>query len=133
LSRIRGFLGRLKASIDSAVTGTLRPQAALRERWQSLPARVRRLPVPSRVILSNRISTTHTVIEINGRDFPGLLHRLTQTLADLGLQIQTATVSTYGERVVDVFYVKDLFGLQIHSQVRLDTIRDRLLAVFDQL
>jgi [protein-PII] uridylyltransferase len=127
------LLGRLKDSIDSAVTGTLRPQAALRERWQSLPARVRRLPVPSRVILSNRISSTHTVIEINGRDFPGLLHRLTQTLAELGLQIQTATVSTYGERVVDVFYVKDLFGLQIHNQARLDTIRDRLLAVFDQL
>ncbi len=127
------LIGRLKDSIDSAVTGTLRPQAALRERWQSLPARVRRLPVPSRVILSNRISSTHTVIEINGRDFPGLLHRLTQTLADLGLQIQTATVSTYGERVVDVFYVKDLFGLQIHNQARLDTIRDRLLAVFDQL
>jgi len=127
------LLGRLKDSIDSAVTGTLRPQAALRERWQSLPARVRRLPVPSRVILSNRISSTHTVIEINGRDFPGLLHRLTQTLADLGLQIQTATVSTYGERVVDVFYVKDLFGLQIHNQARLDTIRDRLLAVFEQL
>ena len=127
------LLERVKDSIDSAVTGTLRPQAALRERWQSLPARVRRLPVPSRVILSNRISSTHTVIEVNGRDFPGLLHRLTQTFADLGLQIQTATVSTYGERVVDVFYVKDLFGLQIHNQARLDTIRDRLLAVFDQL
>ena len=127
------ILERLRASIDSAVTGTLRPQSALRERWQSLPARVRRLPVPSRVFLSNKISTTHTVIEVNGRDFPGLLHRLTQTLADLGLQIQTATVSTYGERVVDVFYVKDLFGLQIHNQTRLDTIRDRLLAVFGQL
>jgi len=127
------LLERLKASIDSAVTGILRPQAALRERWQSLPARVRRLPVPQRVILSNKISSTHTVIEVNGRDFPGLLHRLTHTLADLGLQIQTATVSTYGERVVDVFYVKDLFGLQVHNQARLDTIRDRLLAVFDQL
>ena len=128
-----GLLERLRDSIDSAVIGTLRPQAALRERWHSLPARVRRLPVPSRVMLSNRISSTHTVIEVNGRDVPGLLHRLTQTLADLGLQIQTATVSTYGERVVDVFYVKDLFGLQVHNQVRLDKIRDRLLAVFDQL
>ena len=105
-------LERLQDGITGAVTGTLRPQAALDERWRSLPARVRRLPVRSRVILSNRISSTHTVIEINGRDFPGLLHRLTRTLADLGLQIQTATVSTYGERVVDVFYVKDLFGLQ---------------------
>ena len=122
-----------KDGITGAVTGTLRPQAALDERWRSLPARVRRLPVRSRVILSNRISSTHTVIEINGRDFPGLLHRLTRTLADLGLQIQTATVSTYGERVVDVFYVKDLFGLQVHNQARLDTIRDRLLAVFEQV
>ena len=127
------LLGRVKASIEKAVSGTLRPQAALRERWQSLPERVRHLPVPSRVILSNRISSTHTVIEVNGRDMPGLLHRLTRTLAELGLQIQTATVSTYGERVVDVFYVKDLFGLQVHNEARLTTIRDRLLEVFDQV
>ena len=126
-------LDRLQSSIEKAVNGTLRPQAALRDRWQSLPERVRHLPVPSRVILSNKISSTHTVIEVNGRDFPGLLHRLTHTLAGLGLQIQTATVSTYGERVVDVFYVKDLFGLQVHNEARLDTIRDRLLAAFDQL
>jgi len=127
------LLTRVKQSIEKAVSGTLRPQAALQERWQSLPERVRHLPVPSRVILSNRISSTHTVVEVNGRDVPGLLHRLTHTLADLGLQIQTATVSTYGERVVDVFYVKDLFGLQVHNETRLATIRDRLLSVFDQI
>ena len=127
------LLGRVKTSIEKAVSGTLRPQAALRERWQSLPERVRHLPVPSRVILSNRISSTHTVIEVNGRDMPGLLHRLTRALAELGLQIQTATVSTYGERVVDVFYVKDLFGLQVHNEARLTTIRDQLLEVFDQI
>ena len=127
------LLDRIRRNIDRAVTGTLRPQAALRDRWRSLPQRVRHLPVPARVILSNRISSTHTVIEVNGRDMPGLLHRMTQALADLGLQIQTATVSTYGERVVDVFYVKDLYGLQIHNEVRLETIRARLLEVFDQV
>ena len=70
------------------------------------------------------------LIEVNGRDFPGLLHKITLSLADLGLQIQTATVSTYGERVVDVFYVKDIFGLQIQSEVRQQTIRKRLLEIF---
>jgi [protein-PII] uridylyltransferase len=89
------------------------------------------LPVPSRVILSNKISTTHTVIEVNGRDFPGLLHMITACLADRGLQIQTASVSTYGERVVDVFYVKDIFGLQIHNERRLQDIRQKLLHIFD--
>ena len=127
------LLDRLRASITSAATGTLRPQAALRERWQSLPERVRQLPVPSRVILSNKISSTHTVVEVNGRDFPGLLHRITKALAELGLQIQTATVSTYGERVVDVFYVKDLYGLQVHNEARLQIIRSRLLEVFDHV
>jgi len=47
------------------------------------------------------------------------------------LQIQSSTVSTYGERVVDVFYVKDLFGLQIHNEARLAKIRAALLTVFD--
>ena len=88
------------------------------------------MPVSSRVILSNRISKTHSVIEVNGRDFPGLLHKITYCLADLGLQIQTATVSTYGERVVDVFYVKDIFGLQIQNEARHQTIRNRLLEIF---
>ena len=71
------------------------------------------------------------MIEVNGRDFPGLLYKITLCLASLGLQIQTATVSTYGERVVDVFYVKDIFGLQIQSETRQQTIRSQLLAVFD--
>ena len=53
-----------------------------------------------------------------------------RSLADLGLQIQTATVSTYGERVVDVFYVKDIFGLQIQNETRQQTIRNRLLEIF---
>ena len=128
-----GLLDRLRASLTRAATGTLRPQAALRERWHSLPERVRHLPVPSRVILSNKISSTHTVVEVNGRDFPGLLYRITRVLADLGLQIQTATVSTYGERVVDVFYVKDLYGLQVHNEARLEVIRSRLLGVFDHV
>jgi [protein-PII] uridylyltransferase len=83
------------------------------------------------VFISNKLSTTHTVIEVNGRDYPGLLHRLTKTLASLGLQIQSSSVSTYGERVVDVFYVKDLFGLQIHNDARLQKIRDHLLIALD--
>ena len=125
------ILHRLRTNIEQAITGELRPSAALEERWEQMPKRVRRLPVPSRVILSNKISSTHTVIEINGRDFPGLLYRITMTLANLGLQIRSSSVSTYGERVVDVFYVKDLFGLQIHNEARLQLIKNKLLASFD--
>ena len=124
-------LEKLRTILESALRGEFRLEKALAARWQQTPLRVRQFPVPSRVILSNKISTTHTVIEVNGRDFPGLLHKITACLADRGLQIQTASVSTYGERVVDVFYVKDIFGLQIHNEGRLQDIRQKLLHIFD--
>ena len=121
---------RIQTLLEGSLTGAVRFEKALEDRWQQTPLRVRQLPVPSRVLLSNKISNAHTVIEVNGRDFPGLLHKITHCLAGLGLQIQTASVSTYGERVVDVFYVKDIFGLQIHNENRQRTIRNRLLAIF---
>jgi len=124
-------LTRIRSTIERSLTGAMTVEKALQERWKQTPLRVRQMPVASRVFLSNKISNTHSVIEVNGRDFPGLLHKITHCLAELGLQIQTATVSTYGERVVDVFYVKDIFGLQIQSETRQQRIRNGLLAIFD--
>ncbi len=39
--------------------------------------------------------------------------------------------STYGEKVVDVFYVKDLFGHKIEQSARLKDIRTRLTAALE--
>ena len=48
---------------------------------------------------------------------PGLLFELTRELTRLNLQVSSAKISTYGEKVVDVFYVKDLFGHKVeHPQ-----------------
>ncbi len=48
------------------------------------------------------------MIEVTGLDRPGLLYELTATLSKLNLNIASAHVATFGERVVDVFYVTDL-------------------------
>ena len=69
------------------------------------------------------------MIEINGKDAPGLLYRITRKMADLGMQIQMASVSTYGDRVVDVFYIKDGFGLKLTSETRINTLQRELLEV----
>jgi len=73
-----------------------------------LGRRVRAIHVPPRVVIDNHASNTHTVLEVNGRDRPGLLHDVTAAISDQGLQIASAHVSTYGVRAVDVFYVKDV-------------------------
>jgi [protein-PII] uridylyltransferase len=56
-----------------------------------------------------------------------LLFDVTSTLTALGLSITSAKIATYGERVVDVFYVKDVFGHKIDQEAKLKRIRERLL------
>ena len=94
---------------------------------RALPSRMRVFKVPPRVIFDNKASASHTVIEVNGRDRPGFLHDVTSTLTAQGLQIVSAHVSTYGERVVDVFYVKDVFGLKVETPQKLQKFEQRLL------
>lgn len=83
--------------------------------------------MPPRVVIDNRASNSHTVLEVNGRDRPGLLHDVTATISAQGLQIASAHVTTYGVRAVDVFYVKDVFGLKIENERKLRQLREALL------
>ena len=87
-----------------------------------LGRRMRAIHVPPRVVIDNHASNTYTVLEVNGRDRPGLLHDVTAAISEQGLQIASAHVSTYGVRAVDVFYVKDVFGLKVENERKLAAV-----------
>src|SRR6185503_10838950 len=55
-------------------------------------------------------SQDFTVVEVQSRDQVGLLHTITRTMTDLGLDIHLAKVSTEGEKAADAFYVTDRAG-----------------------
>ncbi|MEE8284648.1 MAG: hypothetical protein V3R63_06650, partial [Alphaproteobacteria bacterium] len=92
-----------------------------------LPARTRVFLDQPRVMIDNSASATNTLIEVNGRDRPGFLYDVTTAVTELNLQVSSAKIATFGTRAVDVFYVKDLFGLKVTHEGRIETIRDRLL------
>ena len=85
--------------------------------------------VPS-VTLDNTITDKATVVEVTGLDRPGLLYELTTALGKLNLNIVSARIVTYGEKAVDVFYVRDLTGGQIVNQNRQAAVKRRMLEVF---
>jgi [protein-PII] uridylyltransferase len=122
-------LARLSVLIEQALSGRLRLPAEIRKLSRGLLAsRMRAIHVPPRVVIDNHASNSHTVLEVNGRDRPGLLHDVTAAISGLGLQIASAHVTTYGVRAVDVFYVKDVFGLKVENQRKLARLREALLA-----
>ena len=117
---------RIKTRIVSALEGRLRLHQELPKAGSRLPSRVKALEVPPRVIIDNSASKVCSVVEINGHDRPGFLSDVTKAISDLGLQIFSAHISTYGERVVDVFYVKDIFGMKIENETKIRQIREAL-------
>jgi [protein-PII] uridylyltransferase len=121
-------LARLSVLIEQALSGRLRLATEIRKASRALLGRrMRAIHVPPRVVIDNHASNTHTVLEVNGRDRPGLLHDVTAAISEHGLQIASAHVTTYGVRAVDVFYVKDVFGLKVENERKLSALREALL------
>jgi [protein-PII] uridylyltransferase len=120
-------LARIKSRIIAALEGRVRLNQELsKTSVLRVPTRAKAMEVPPRVFIDNTASKVCSVIEINGHDRAGFLFDVTKTLTDLGLQIASAHISTYGERVVDVFYVKDVFGMKVENETKLRQIRDAL-------
>jgi [protein-PII] uridylyltransferase len=121
-------LARLSVLVEQALSGRLQLADEIRRAGEALLGRrMRAIHVPPRVVVDNRASHTHTVIEVNGRDRPGLLHDVTAAISEEGLQIASAHVTTYGVRAVDVFYVKDVFGLKVENERKLASLRIALV------
>jgi len=116
---------RLKQTLLRIVRGEAVPRALFAKR--PAKSRASAFTVPSKVSFDNEASHTATVIEVRGRDRVGFLYDVSTALFESGLTISSAMIATYGERVVDVFYVRDGYGHKIVLQDRLDAIEEMLL------
>jgi [protein-PII] uridylyltransferase len=116
--------------IEQALAGTLRLPEQVAQKTRRKP-RLKAFSLETQIGVDNELSNQFTVIEASGIDRPGLLYDLTRAISDLSLNIASAHVSTFGERVVDVFYVTDLMGHKIAHGSREAAIRRRLLTAFD--
>ncbi len=119
---------RIEQHLRKVLAGEVRLETALAGRQSTLPARTEVFTVEPRVLVNNQASRTHSVIEVNGRDRPGLLFAVAKVLKERGLVIHSAHISTYGERVVDVFYVKDVFGMKLTSKAKIERLERELKA-----
>ena len=118
-------LPRLKAMIEKTLWGEVKPRQSLVDR-DRLKKRERAFTVPTSVSFDNEGSDIYTIIEVDTRDRPGLLYDLTRTLAESNVIINSAVIATYGEQVVDTFYVKDMFGLKFHTKSKQRTLEQKL-------
>ncbi len=125
-------LERLRKSIEKTLRGEVRPRRELAQR-KVQRTKASAFSIKPKILFDNEASRIATVIEVECLDRPGLLYDITQAIFEAGLSISTSMVATYGERAVDVFYVRDGFGHKIVHPARLDAVERRLKAALAPL
>lgn len=116
------------ADAQKAVRGRISLDVRLAQKRRDYSGRVPKgKQEPPRVLIDNQTSDYHTIIEVHATDRMGLLYVLTKALADLGLDIHLAKVSTYAEDVVDAFYVTDLDGQKLDDPEHLKEVEKAIL------
>ncbi|WP_252733648.1 [protein-PII] uridylyltransferase [Paracoccus marinaquae] len=115
--------------IRQTILRTLKGEIVAREAFASRDKpkkRNREFRFPTHITFDNEGSEIYTIIEVDTRDRPGLLYDLTRTMAENHIQIVSAVIATFGAQVVDSFYVKDMFGLKLHSEAKRNMLEKKL-------
>jgi [protein-PII] uridylyltransferase len=127
---------RLRADFERVLSGRLSLEARLGDRARTYagsrrPTAAR--PAEPRVLFDNEASEAATVVEVRAPDGIGVLYRITRALADSGLDVRRAKVSTLGHEVVDAFYVVDATGAKVTDSEHLREIDRSVLTELTRL
>jgi [protein-PII] uridylyltransferase len=122
-------IDRLRQAIERTVAGELWPRTLFAKRAATM--RKSAFKVAPRVHFDNEASAIATVIEVEGLDRPGFLYEVTHAIFESGLSISSALVATYGERAMDVFYVRDGYGHKVIHPSRIAAVEERIMKALE--
>jgi len=124
---------KVKADLTSVLEGRVKVTSLVKKRQKGSSLLEQRVPrFPNKVEFDCDVSREHTVIDIFAHDKVGLLYRITRTLAELGLYIHVAKISTKVDQAADTLYVKDIFGQTISDEAKREDIRTALLKCMEE-
>ena len=122
-------IASIRADLEAVLAGQVSVDALLarRPRAPSIVDRAKPEVPPTEVRVDNEISAIFTVLDIFTEDKPGVLYTITRTLAEHGLDIHRSRVGVAGDRVADIFYVRDIAtGGKLTDPARLNALADAL-------
>ncbi len=116
--------GRLRNMFDSVAARRVDPVARLAPRTNGSGR-----DLAPTVVVRPEASDQATVIEVRAADRLGVVYLVSAVIAELGMSVRSAHISTLGPQAVDVFYVQEPDGealAPVRATAAADAIRERL-------
>jgi len=82
---------------------------------------------PSRVTFETDEKNDRTIMEVNTIDRPGVLSRISTAMDLCGAKLEGAKIATYGERVEDIFYLRNDENKAIDDPLKFECLENFIL------
>ncbi|GJL82008.1 MAG: bifunctional uridylyltransferase/uridylyl-removing enzyme [marine bacterium B5-7] len=92
---------------------------------------LKHFPTPTSVSIYPHPSGQYSTMELVTRDRPGLLHLVARGLIDCKVDLVSARVSTFGERVEDIFMITDRDGEPVTDIDQQNCIKDQIASLLN--
>lgn len=120
---------KVKKTLRKVIDGDIEVDELVERRKRNYSSYGRKVPeYPPEIVFDNESSDRATVIEVYAHDSEGLLYSITKTIAELGLSIDYAKISTRADQAADTFYVRDSRGRKISSPKKLGEVEKSLIS-----
>ena len=103
-------------------TSEQRPRAFIKRK---IPRRLRHFETDTKIVFAEDPDNEGTVLHLACHDQPGLLSRISAAIFKQGLQVHSARIATFGEKVEDTFLVSDQEH-QALDQEAMDSLGERI-------
>lgn len=117
---------RIGEEISDAISGKLDVHEMMKRKTKRRLLSRGPKDIDAQIDIDNDVSVVETVVDVVTVDRAGLLYDISRAFADLGCSIDRAKITTYADRVIDVFYIRDKDGKKITSKERLRQIQEAI-------
>jgi len=82
--------------------------------------------LPTQVSIDLRASRTHTLLDVQTADYPGLLYRIAGAIADRDFNLVSARITTEKGAALDTFYLTDMKGKKVEGEEELTGLMEEV-------
>ena len=92
----------LKSNLDKYLNSDI---SSTIEVSRNIPRQLKHFSFPTEVVFSEDKNKRHSIMEVTSFDQPGMLSHICSAMDACGVELISARITTYGERVNDIFYI----------------------------
>ncbi|MGH9351526.1 MAG: ACT domain-containing protein, partial [Terriglobia bacterium] len=96
---------RLEESVVEVLSGNKSVATLMKGRISTQSSLGAKIKIGTQVSFDDASSSRCTILEVIAQDRPGLLYRVSDTLAEFACNIEVALIETEAQKVVDIFYL----------------------------